>query len=351
MATIDVARYIQPLSTDSPCGPNLEYDPAFGELERVAEGKPEQVEGDRVIAKAEDPEWRSVFEKADALLGRSRDLRVALHLTHAALNLSGVSALAAGLALIETLLRAFWDEVHPQIDEDDKDPTLRINSLSDLESPPPPGSGQRPYLLKSLDRSPIVRAPQAGVFSYRDVKLARGDISLPPGDKGSVAQIGLIEAAFQECDLDVLRAFSTDVGNALATLNTLRALLREKVGSERSPEFGILEKELQGMQRLFAEQLARRGVSTPVGGGAAAQEGAAGPISTASGEIRTREDVIRILDRVSDYFQKYEPSSPVPLLLQRAKRLVAKDFMEILRDLAPAGVAQAEAIGGLEKRK
>jgi type VI secretion system protein ImpA len=57
------------------------------------------------------------------------------------------------------------------------------------------------------------------------------------------------------------------------------------------------------------------------------------------------------LDKVSDYFQKYEPSSPVPLLLQRAKRLVAKYFMEILRDLTPAGVSQAEAIGGVEKHK
>jgi type VI secretion system protein ImpA len=34
-------------------------------------------------------------------------------------------------------------------------------------------------------------------------------------------------------------------------------------------------------------------------------------------------------------------------LLQRAKRLVAKDFMEILRDLTPDGVSQAEAIGGV----
>ena len=350
MATIDVARYLQALSADSPCGPNLEYDPEFGELARSAQGKPEQAEGDRVIANAEDPEWGEVFEKAESLLARSRDLRAAVHLTHAAVNLSGVSALAAGLELIEGLLKAFWDDVHPRLDEDDKDPTLRINSLSDLESPPPPGSAPRPYLLKSLDRSPLVRGAQAGVFSYRDVKIARGDIALPSGDKSSVPQMGLIEAAFQECDLDVLKASSGAVGGALSTLKALRDLLREKVGTERALEFAILEKELQGMQRLFGEQLARRGVTVPVVGGVA-QEGASPPTASAPGEIRTREDVVRILDRVSDYFQKYEPSSPVPLLLQRAKRLVAKDFMEILRDLAPAGVAQAEAIGGLEKRK
>jgi type VI secretion system protein ImpA len=346
MATVDVARYLEPLSAESPCGPNLEYDAAFGELERAAEGKPEQVEGDRVIEKAEDPQWREVFEKADALLARSRDLRVALHLMHAGINLSGISQLASGLALIDGLLRTSWDDVHPRLDDDDKDPMLRINSLSELESPPPPGSRSRPYLLQSLDRTPLVRSALAGVFSYRDVKLARGDITPSPADKTSVPQVALIEAAFQECDLDGLQASSRAVGSALGTLNALRDYLREKVGSERSPAFATLEKELQGIQRLYAEQLSRRGVAAE-----APQQGAAAPVGPVLGEIRTREDVVRILDRVSDYFEKYEPSSPIPLLLQRAKRLVAKDFMEILRDLTPAGVAQAEAIGGLDKRK
>jgi type VI secretion system protein ImpA len=40
----------------------------------------------------------------------------------------------------------------------------------------------------------------------------------------------------------------------------------------------------------------------------------------------------------------------VPLLLQRAKRLVSKDFLEIIRDLTPSGVAEAELIGGVEKK-
>jgi type VI secretion system protein ImpA len=39
----------------------------------------------------------------------------------------------------------------------------------------------------------------------------------------------------------------------------------------------------------------------------------------------------------------------VPLLLRRAKGLVAKDFMEILNDLTPDGVSQAKLIGGLAK--
>jgi type VI secretion system protein ImpA len=353
MATIDVALFLQPTAEDPPCGQNLEYDPAFGELERAAEGKPEQVEGDKVISKAEDPQWRDMFEKAEALLRRSRDLRVAVYLTHAGLNLGGVSQLAAGLRLIAEMSKTFWDEVHPQLDEEDKDPTLRINSIQELESLPPLGTSQRPSLLRSLERVLLVRSKQAGSFSYRDIKLAKVELSPTSAEKGSVPQLALIEAAFQECELDDLQTTAKAVVDSVGTVGELRAYLRDKLGSERAPEFRVLDKELNGMRRILEEPLARRGVVQSASGPSSA-EGEQGGLPAAGagvGEIRTREDVVRILDKVSDYFQKYEPSSPVPLLLQRAKRLVAKDFMEILRDLTPAGVSQAEAIGGVEKHK
>ena len=64
------------------------------------------------------------------------------------------------------------------------------------------------------------------------------------------------------------------------------------------------------------------------------------------GEIANREDALRMLDKICDYFQRYEPSSPVPFLLRRARNLATKDFMEILQDLAPGGTSQADLIFG-----
>jgi type VI secretion system protein ImpA len=61
--------------------------------------------------------------------------------------------------------------------------------------------------------------------------------------------------------------------------------------------------------------------------------------------------VLRILDALCDYYARNEPSSPVPMLLTRAKRLVDKSFIDIIRDLAPAGLAEAEVIGGVEKKE
>ena len=69
-----------------------------------------------------------------------------------------------------------------------------------------------------------------------------------------------------------------------------------------------------------------------------------------TGDISSRDDVVRILDKICEYFRRNEPSSPVPLLLQRAKRLVAKDFMDILKDLTPDAVAKMETIGGKQDK-
>jgi type VI secretion system protein ImpA len=69
------------------------------------------------------------------------------------------------------------------------------------------------------------------------------------------------------------------------------------------------------------------------------------------GEVRSREDALRLIDRICAYFEQHEPSSPVPLILRRAKRLVGAGFIDILRDMAPAGVGEAETIAGLEAKE
>ena len=65
-----------------------------------------------------------------------------------------------------------------------------------------------------------------------------------------------------------------------------------------------------------------------------------------SGAIESREDAIRMLQRVSDWIERNEPSNPAPLLIQRAQRLMKKNFLEIIRDLMPDGLGQIEKLAG-----
>ena len=69
------------------------------------------------------------------------------------------------------------------------------------------------------------------------------------------------------------------------------------------------------------------------------------------GIIASRDDVVRALDRVLDYYRAHEPSSPVPLLVQRAKRLVPLSFLDAMRELAPAGLKELQAVAGTAEEK
>ena len=68
----------------------------------------------------------------------------------------------------------------------------------------------------------------------------------------------------------------------------------------------------------------------------------------AVGSIRTRADAMKAMDAIATFFKQNEPSSPVPLFLERAKRLVGKNFLEVLSDVVPDGVAAARAAGGVK---
>jgi type VI secretion system protein ImpA len=74
------------------------------------------------------------------------------------------------------------------------------------------------------------------------------------------------------------------------------------------------------------------------------------PLSASvSGAISSREDVDRLLDRMCEYYERNEPSSPIPLLLKRCKRLVSANFLDIVRDVAPNAVDQVETLCGPKK--
>ena len=328
MSAIDVAKLLQPVSDEAACGDDLEYDTAFQELERAASTE----SGESMLedgSEPEPPKWPDVASMAEALLTRTKDLRAAMYLTNARLNTHGVVGLADGAALIKGLLTTYWDNVHPVLDaEDANDPTMRINSLHPF--------GDVDGVVHQLREVPLVKAKRAGNYSLRDVRIAAGD--LPAAAGVEPPDSGIIDAAFQECDLDELKLSAEAVSQARSDLGEIEAFITEQVGAKNnSLTVKPLSDELSAIGKIYAEQLISRGVDVVQDDGEGEDSG-----KSVSGEIRSRQDAIRMLDKISEYFRRNEPSSPVPLLLQRAKGLVSKDFMEILKDLTPDAIKQAE---------
>ena len=344
MSLKDVEALLQPVDGANPCGSDMEYDPAFLELERLVQGKPEQQMGKTVVA-AEPPNWEAVVKAAAALLLKTKDLRIAFHLTRASLHTDGFAGLRNGLALLRGLVERYWDGLYPRLDPDDgNDPTFRINILMGLCAPA--------AVTDRFRTVPLVAGRSFGRFSLRDLAIASGE--LPAAAGVEPPKSAAIDGAFAECPLADLQATAQALRESLEHLAALETSTSARVGAAQAPSFSKLSGLIGQSHKILAARLDRRGVTAaPLASGspgdttvvdAELQEPA--PVS---GAITCREDVVRILDRICEYYDRSEPSSPVPLLLKRCKRLVAANFMDIVRDVAPDAVRQVETLRGPEK--
>lgn len=348
---IDVAALLAPISDEAPCGEAVEYDAQFIELETLARGTPEQEVGDTIIP-AEEPDWREVARIALELAARSKDLRVAIYVLRAELKLSGLPGLASALELIRGCLEQYWPSVHPQLDpEDDNDPSARINVLASLCDPE--------LVLRSVRTAPLSQSRQFGRVSYRDHAIATGILPMPAPRKGQeeehIPDSSTIEAAFADTAQEVLEEIQAAVAGSLDHLAGIDVALNAVLGAAGGPELDPLRKLLREIKALLDHQVAMRG-----GEAAPAEEAAdagmtmgAAPAGggAPSGVIRSRSDVALLLDKICRYYAEHEPSSPVPLLLERAKRLAAMNFLEILQDLTPDSVQQFGVIAGIKQEE
>ena len=336
MSSIDVSSLLSALSDAEPAGRNLEDDVAFTNLQAAAKHKPDQQFGETVIA-GEEPDWRAVASGAGDLLGRTRDLRVGVILTRALIRTDGAEGLADGLSAIQRWLEGMWDAVHPQLDPADPDPTQRVNivaGLDDFEA-----------TVRAVRDMPIAVSRTVGRVSYKDILVATNKLPAAPG-KTDPPSFAAIEAAFQDAPTEQVQKTASDLERALGAIGAIEQAFTARVGAAKSVGLGQLGATVKGAHQAVGEQLAKKIGSASVSG---AEGAAAGAPAAPPGEVRTRDDAIKALDRICDYFDRHEPSSPVPLLLRRAKRLINKSFMDLIRDMASNGVSQVEVLRGSEE--
>jgi type VI secretion system protein ImpA len=216
MPPVEIDSILAPISGEDPCGPNLEYDGQFASLERDAAGKPEQQIGSTVI-KAEEPDWAGVEREARALLARSKDLRVGVHLAKALLRTRAWEGFAAGLSALRELLATSWEGVHPRLDpDDDNDPTARINILANLADS---------VTTAAVRVTPLVASRAAGRFSLRELEIANGEAA--PSGEGEAPSLALIEGVAAEMDLAALEATAAALAACVQGLAAVEAIVNE----------------------------------------------------------------------------------------------------------------------------
>lgn len=351
MSAFDVESLLGEVSPEARCGEDVSRDSEFFELETLVRPKPPGAVQTAEEPQIVEPNWVEIRRRAHGLLQRSRHLQVALYFSLALLTTEGISGLRDGLYLIRGLLERFWDDLHPRLDpEDDNDPMERMSILMPLSSEP--ASQWDPVRFRSrLLRFPLCNSRRAGGFSLRDIQIALREKTTPDGDR-EVPQMPIIQAAFRETPADELQSTLHGARQAIEHLDGIRSVFQVRTRDESSPDLSGLRGDLEKICRVLAEYVGTgptAGNVTP--GDTMIGLAAEGEPTTMTGEIRSRSDALAAIERACRYFECHEPSSPVPLLLRRAQRLVPKTFLEIIEDVCPGAIDQVTVVSGTVARR
>ena len=332
----DAQQLVQPIAADKPCGDNLEDTLLLASFDAF-----------RVFGQATPldpaPDWTAVKDLALEALERSKDLRLLAYLAAAVLRTDGLPAFTASLTAAADWLDGYWDDAYPPVDGD---AVLRRNALNCF--------ADRMAIIDGLRRLPLAISREHGQYSLRDLDIAAGVLA---NDDEKPRDGKQVDAAFMAMPLEALQALEGSATAGVSALKRVEARMLDKAGIDAAPAFDGLAAQMVRMQRVLRQHIAVRtdggAIAEPDGG--ADSEPPAAPVSrpahgrSAAGPVGSREDAMRALDAVAEFFRRHEPSSPIPLLVDRAKRLVSKNFLEVLADIAPDAMAQARAAGGLNR--
>jgi type VI secretion system protein ImpA len=323
---------LQPTGEANPCGESLEDTPLLASFDAL------RLFGQSTVLDP-PPDWGAIKAASVEALSKSKDFRVLAYFAAAVVRTDGLTSFLDVLPVAAYWLENFWDSVYPLIDED---AVLRRNALNCF--------GDRVAVVDGLRRAALVAQAQLGTVSVRDLDISSGQTTPSEANYRKLDEVQ-INAIFAATAIEKLVALLAGVERAMAAVRRIETAMVAHAGIESAPELEPLNAYLVRAQRALREHMAAHpdagGVATSVALENAADTSASARPATPVGSIGSREDAIRALEAVAAFFRKSEPSSPVPLFVERAKRLVAKDFLEVLADVAPDAVSQAKAASGI----
>ncbi|WP_258086886.1 type VI secretion system protein TssA [Xenorhabdus bovienii] len=343
---MNIETLLEPVSIESPCGENLEYDPEFMALEQSLLGKTEQQFGDITIP-AEPPDWIQAEKQAISLLRRTKDLRIIMALTQSWLQMRGLCGYADGLNLLQQTLERYWDEVWPKLAfEGEYDPLFRLNILAAIEDDSP--------LSLQAQYSTLLRNASKELSLLEVCSLLDGTINEISGYTGGrtrlqeelkqqasspevlavirirdhlIAILDIIRQAFSESYVPELSWLIKQLNKVIEFCPSLsKTRHRDK---EPDPK-NILDSTTCSEQRTPASTYSTHAVSA----------------SWHTIEASSRDEARMLLEKAKNYFVVNEPSHPAPHMIARIQRLINRDFVDIVYDLAPDGLNQLEIIFG-----
>lgn len=329
--TIDtlLTELAEPISADNPCGASLEETQTLVAVEAY------RVFG-RLTPAESEPDWRGLRARCVAALKESKDLRILAHFMAASIRVDSLADVLRIYPLVDTWLSRYWDTLYPLIDDD---AITRRNALTLF--------ADRVAAVDALRRMPLVSDQRFGSFCVRDLDIASGVLLQKESGTPKVST-DLIHAALTAADPQALQNLSDCVNaatNALQSVETI--MLSRGGGSAMVPDLGPLTQTLERIRETLAPHIIIAKSESAVSESSSTDAPVANSMDV--GSVSSRQDVLRALDAVMTYYTRSEPSSVVPVVVERAKRLVSMSFLDALAEVAPDVVSPVKQALGLRE--
>jgi type VI secretion system protein ImpA len=362
----DLAALLAPIPGDAPAGENLRDDATPESLYyRLRDARAEARAAER-LQDAPNPEtgafdasaappqqWRIIRELShEALLTRSKDLEIAAWLTEALLRSDGLVGLDAGCRLMTGLVETYWDGLFPQPDEDGI--ATRVAPIAGLN-----GEGRDGTLTQPIRKLPLFERPSGEAFRYwqyeqsfevagiadaarRQQRIDAGVLPIETVD----AEAAAAEKLARETGKDGFAALRRRAADAAAAWQALGQALDSRAGADApatSQVRELLEKLRAVTERFAPGEEEAVSVAEPT----AAPGAPAAATAAAAAGVSSREDALRTLAQLADYFRRTEPHSPLAYTLQEAVRRARMTWPELLEEIVPDAAARSAILSSL----
>jgi type VI secretion system protein ImpA len=310
---MEIEPLIEPVSPELPCGPDPEDYESDKELYEAFSQLKAKLDGEMKNGVKQPPRWSEVQKEALQLAARTKHLHLAVVLADCGLSLDGFSGFNDGLRLIRSWCENFWDHLYPL----EVRHTL-VDSLS------------YPRFLTKPRRIPLAKGP-GGTFSFEDYEKALEDERSDNSEDANQAR--LVLGTFQTTPRDHHAANLGVIEQALENVRAIEGIFEDRLPDEPANLMDLrdmLNRMAEAIRPMTTEPSRETTEATDIVGAASNDVGR----QTFGGSINNRQQACEQLESIARYFEKNEPSSPLPYLLRRARRCIGMSFMDLVDELA-----------------
>lgn len=304
--------------------------------------------------------WYTVAELAEQILkNESKDLEISAWFAEALVRIDGIHGLKNSIELINGVVENFWEGLYPEPDEDGLE--TKVAPISGL------GDGPRGTLLAPMRSMPVTQDLTGEEFTFWQYQQAR-DASKITDEKERQSRFETMGYSFEDVE-NAIKASGAEYYISLVdalettaeTYKTLNNTLRTHCGADAPPSSQIskLLEELVRTTRFLSQDLidaynAQQAATAAVEDSstesssdvAAVNSNATATVQISQaqvpvGAITNREDALKQLSLIADYFRMYEPHTPLAATLDRAVQWGRMTLPELIMELIPDQTAKA----------